>query len=106
MEAEVHSSVTQYDDAHGVFTARSRQPGKLFSLWQVRGHPNAPGRDVRHERDEEYEKGDEGGGDLDLADLFQATLADSFVVASAGRPDLRCIVAADGVDTSRQPGEL
>ena len=44
-----------------------------------------PGRSVRHERDEEYEKDDEERGDVDLADILQATLADSFVFASAGR---------------------
>ena len=106
MEAEVHTSVTQYGDAHGVFTALSRQAGKLFALGQVRGHPNVSGRDARHEREEEYEKDDEERGYVDLANLLQSTLADSLVVASAGRPDFRCMVTTDGVDTSRESGEL
>jgi hypothetical protein len=105
MEAEVHSSVTECGDAHGVFTTRSGQPGKLFALRQVNGHPSAAGRYVLDERDEEYEKDEQQRGDVDLADILQATLADSFVVASARRPNLRCIVTTEGVDASRQSGE-
>jgi hypothetical protein len=96
---EKYRSVASYGDKDGVFANRSGQPGEMFGPGFVDGHRHMGGeQEVRIEDEGQHEENTCESGGVDVAKILRATLADSFVAASGGRPEVEAMIAGDGLD--------